>query len=297
MPRTTQAPFIVTLTYFVMSTTHKAEVLAGERFTFGENWSRFLSVLDNERIQEAQKSLQTMLGVETLQGLSFIDIGSGSGLFSLAARRLGATVTSFDFDPMSVACARELKRRYFNDDPDWHIGEGSVLDPQFLASLGQHDIVYSWGVLHHTGAMWTALANVAPSVKPGGKLFISIYNDQGQASRVWTRVKKIYCSGTLGRLFIQGIYFPYFFLPAFGWDLLKGRNPFKRFTDYKKQRGMSKVHDWYDWLGGYPFEVAKPEEIFDFYRQRGFELRKLISCAGGLGCNQFVFEAPTSGSS
>lgn len=271
---------------------HREQVESGQRFGFGENWSSFLRVLDDERVEEAKKSLQSMLGVKSLVGRSFLDIGSGSGLFSLAARALGARVTSFDFDPMSVACASELKRRYFPDDSDWQIGEGSVLDKVFLATLGQHDIVYSWGVLHHTGAMWKALENVVPCVARGGSLFIAIYNDQGRASNIWGRIKKIYCSGLPGRLLIQSIYIPYFFLPTFALDLFKLRNPFQRYVDYKQQRGMSKIHDWYDWLGGLPFEVAKPEEIFDFYRKHGFELRRLITCAGGLGCNQFIFVRP-----
>jgi 2-polyprenyl-3-methyl-5-hydroxy-6-metoxy-1,4-benzoquinol methylase len=271
---------------------HRQQIESGDRFKFGENWTRFLDVLNGERIEEAKKSLQTMLGVDSLEGKTFLDIGSGSGLFSLAACSLGAKVTSFDFDPQSVACARELKRKYFPENMGWQISEGSALDEDYLISLGQHDIVYSWGVLHHTGAMWQALANVVPCVASGGELFIAIYNDQGRASDVWTLVKKTYCSGLLGRLLVQAIYIPYFFLPAFGLDLLKFRNPFKRYTEYKEQRGMSKVHDWYDWLGGYPFEVAKPEEIFDFYRKHGFELRRMITCAGGLGCNQFIFLNP-----
>ena len=272
---------------------HVQQIQSGQRFEFGENWTRFLKVLDDERIAEAQKSLVSMLGIKSLDGIRFLDVGSGSGLFSLAARFLGAKVTSFDFDPKSVACARELKRRYFPDDPDWQILEGSVLDERFLASLGQHDLVYSWGVLHHTGALWAALANVVPAIAPGGRLFISIYNDQGYISRWWTRVKRLYCSSLAGRVLVQAIYIPYFFLPAFFHDLRKLRNPFQRYTEYKQQRGMSKVHDWYDWLGGYPFEVAKPEQIFDFYRDKGLELRRLTTCAGGLGCNQFVFELPS----
>jgi len=271
---------------------NRQQIDSGDRFRFGENWSHFLDVLNDERIEEAKKSLQTMLGVDSLEGKTFLDVGSGSGLFSLAARSLGAKVTSFDFDPQSVACTEKLKFRYFPNNPDWIINEGSALDRDYLASIGQHDIVYSWGVLHHTGAMWQALANVVSCVATGGILFIAIYNDQGRASNVWARVKKIYCSGLFGRLLVQSIYIPYFFLPAFGLDLLKFRNPFKRYADYKQQRGMSKVHDWYDWLGGLPFEVAKPEEIFDFYRKHGFELRRLITCAGGLGCNQFIFVRP-----
>ena len=52
---------------------------------------------------------------------------------------------------------------------------------------------------------------------------------------------------------------------------------------------MSVWHDWIDWIGGYPFEAAKPEEIFALLRTQGFRLDHLITCGGGLGCNQFVF--------
>src|SRR3989304_4990091 len=167
---------------------HSQEVNLGQRFEFGKNWERFLSALNEERIVEAEKSIKKMLGVDNLRGKSFLDIGSGSGLFSLVARRLGADVYSLDYDPHSVACTAELKRRYFNLDSQWIVKEASALDQGFLKSLGQFDIVYSWGVLHHTGAMWQALENVAPLVKMEGLLYISIYNDQGMISRVWTRI-------------------------------------------------------------------------------------------------------------
>src|SRR5438105_15936615 len=130
---------------------HADEITRGRRFEFGKNWSRFLDVLDDERIREAEESLKKMLEVESLAGKSFLDIGSGSGLFSLAARRLGARVHSFDYDPQSVPCAAELKRRYFTDDAAWTIEEGSALDEQYVRALGTFDVVYSWGVLHQTG--------------------------------------------------------------------------------------------------------------------------------------------------
>ena len=149
-------------------TEHTTEVATGQRFAFGENWTRFLQVLNEERIQQAEQSLRTMLGVADLQGNRFLDIGSGSGLFSLAAQRLGATVHSFDYDPQSVACTQELKRRYFPDENSWTVEEASVLDQAYLSRLGQFEVVYSWGVLHHTGALWQALENVAPLVAGGG---------------------------------------------------------------------------------------------------------------------------------
>lgn len=270
---------------------HAEEVARGERFQFGQNWARFLSALTSEQIDEAMKSLQAMLGIESLEGRSFLDAGSGSGLFSLSARKLGAKVHSFDYDPQSVACTKELKKRYFPSDPLWTISQGSVLDRDFLKCLGRFNIVYSWGVLHHTGAMWDALANVSDLVADQGKLFIAIYNYQERKSARWLKVKKTYCSGAFGRWLIVSIFVPYFFLSGFGIDLLRGKNPTLRYTEYKKQlRGMSRVRDWFDWLGGYPFEVASPEEIFDFYFKRGYHLAKLKTVAGRHGCNEFVFE-------
>jgi 2-polyprenyl-3-methyl-5-hydroxy-6-metoxy-1,4-benzoquinol methylase len=268
---------------------HAKEVARGERFKFGENWSRFLEVLNEDRISEAERSLKQMLEVEDLKGSSFLDIGSGSGLFSLAARQLGARVHSFDYDPQSVATTRELKRRYFPDDVDWTVEVGSVLARDYLESLGKFDIVYSWGVLMMTGDMWRALENAGLPVAEGGRLFIAIYNDQGAISKHWRRVKRLYLSGTAGRTLAWALFVPYFVFGALAVDLLRGRNPVVRYSEYKKSRGMSMVHDWRDWLGGYPFEVAKPEEIFEFYRDRGFMLEKLVTVGNKQGNNEFVF--------
>jgi 2-polyprenyl-3-methyl-5-hydroxy-6-metoxy-1,4-benzoquinol methylase len=272
-----------------MTALYEQELERGERFEFGRNWRSFLNTLDEERISEAERSLKMMLEAEGLQGKSFLDIGSGSGLFSLVARRLGARVHSFDYDHQSVACAQELKRRYFPSDTDWTIGQGSVLDTGYMEALGQFDIVYSWGVLHHTGAMWQALENARLPVAPGGKLFIAIYNDQGRRSRIWRSVKRFYCAGTAARIFVSALFIPCFIAGGLAKDLLRGRNPLTRYTGYKKSRGMSVLHDLIDWLGGYPFEVARPEEILSFYQTRGFTLEKLVTCGGGLGNNQFIF--------
>jgi len=207
----------------------------------------------------------------------------------LAARRLGANVRSFDYDPQSVARTRGLRARHDDADPDWVVDEGSVLDAAFMSGLGTFDIVYSWGVLHHTGAMWQAIEQAAERVAPGGLLFIAIYNDQGRASRLWLRTKKAYNA----------------LLPALRWlvlwpsalrlwgptslrDLLAGR-PGATWRGFKRNRGMHPWRDVVDWVGGLPFEVAKPEQIFELLKGRGFRLQRLVTCAGGLGCNEFVF--------
>ena len=279
-------------------TAANAEISEGTRFAFGKNWSRFLSVLDEDRVREAERSLALMVGGSDLKGINFLDVGSGSGLFSLAARRLGARVHSFDFDPQSVACTRELKRRYFFEDAGWKIEEGSALDSDYLKTLGTFDIVYSWGVLHHTGEMWKALGNVAPLVANGGKLFIAIYNDQGGASRVWSMIKRSYNQAAAPLKFCILIVMGTFMqTKAAVGRLIRGENPlpFSYWKQYKKQRGMSPWHDLVDWIGGFPFEVAKPEEIFNFYKAQGFTLIILKTCGGGLGCNEFVFVRQVNG--
>jgi 2-polyprenyl-3-methyl-5-hydroxy-6-metoxy-1,4-benzoquinol methylase len=206
-----------------MTSNAQAEIDAGQRFAFGKNWQAFLSVLSPQRIEAASHALREMLQVETLAGKSFLDIGSGSGLSSLAAWQLGATVTSFDFDPSSVACTTELRRRYAPEATNWTVQVGSVLDLSYMTGLGPFDVVYSWGVLHHTGQMWLALEHAARRVAPGGQWFIAIYNDQGGLSRFWTGVKRLYCTGRLGRWLVLATFIPYFALrTALKW-IISGR--------------------------------------------------------------------------
>jgi len=260
------------------------------RFAFGANWSSFLRHLDDERIAEAERALLNALGKDGIAGKRFLDVGSGSGLFSLAAHRIGAArVHSFDYDQQSVACTDELRTRFANNPANWIVEKGSALDDAYLASLGAWDVVYSWGVLHHTGDMWSALDKVARLVAPGGTLFIAIYNDQGRTSRLWHAVKLAFNRGAAGRLLVVSAFIPYWGMRAFLLDVFRFRDPRHRYRDYKKTRGMSLLHDWIDWLGGYPFEVARPEEVFRFFRDRGFVLREITTCGGGLGCNEYVF--------
>ena len=275
-----------------IATQHEREVTAGRRFGFGRNWASFLKRLNEARIAEAEKNLIEFLGEESLAGRSFLDVGSGSGLSSLAARRLGATVTSFDYDGQSVACTEELRRRYLPDDPSWIIEQGSVLDTEYLAGLGRFDIVCSWGVLHHTGAMWQAMANIKTVVKTGGLLFIAIYNDCGEVSRSWLERKRRYNS--LPQI-LRPFYAIYVWMPqelrSLAGSMRSGelRTYLRELTSASSGRGMSWLHDVIDWVGGYPYEYASVRDITDFYRRDGFEPVKIRENSS-YGCHQLVFK-------
>jgi 2-polyprenyl-3-methyl-5-hydroxy-6-metoxy-1,4-benzoquinol methylase len=275
----------------------KTDIATPSRFGFGRNWRNFSEDIDENRIRTAERSLTTMLGADDLHGRSFLDVGCGSGLFSLAATRLGAErVRSFDYDPDSVATTEALRAKYA-PEANWTIERGDATDRAYCESLGTFDVVYSWGVLHHTGAMWQAMENVTASVADGGVLFIAIYNDQGRKSNRWRIVKKLY--NRLPALaqppYVATVMLPYE-LRTIASALVRRR--FRSYVaDWTKgyERGMSRWHDMRDWVGGYPFEVAKPEEIFEFCRDHDFELLELKTAGGGLGNNQFVFRRRAAG--
>lgn len=266
------------------------------RFAFGANWAKFLSVLDDERIRTAETSLKMMLGAEDLRGKTFLDIGSGSGLFSLAARRLGAKVHSFDYDAQSVACTVELKRRYFPGDAEWEIERGSALDANYMNRLGRFDVVYSWGVLHHTGAMWLGFELALKRVVAGGKLFIAIYNDQGWKSHLWWLIELVYnkLPRPIDRIYayVFGTVIEIINIGKYAIKL-KPMTAIKPLISYKNNRGMSRMHDMVDLIGGFPFEFATYDVLQDYFSSRGFvEINGRR--ATSLGCHELVFRLPDS---
>lgn len=167
------------------------------------------------------------------------------------------------------------------------------MNTEFIENIGKYDIVYCWGVVHHTGQMLKAMHNLTLPVKEGGKLFISVYNRRGniKTALITWRKREYTRSTILGKTILLAIYTMYFVTRNLVVDVLRFRNPLNTYRR-NNPRGMSAWHDIVDWVGGYPFESAKPEEVFDFYRKRGFILEQLKTCGGGHGCNEYVFLNP-----
>lgn len=270
----------------------RKEVAKGQRFEFGKNWKNFLTKLNDERIYMSQLSLTGILGITSLSDKSFLDVGCGSGLSSLVAKNLGANVTSFDFDETSVWCTSELKKRYFMNDKSWVIMQGSVLDRDFLGELGKFDIVYSWGVLHHTGKMWAAIDNCLNLVNDDGKFFIAIYNDQGFKTHFWWMIKWLYNKSPriLQKPFAFLTCFFVQFLMLLKYTLkLKPTVFFRSFFNYKQKRGMSMLSDIVDWYGGFPYEFATYDYLVDYIQSKGFELQKGKEKSSH-GCHELLFK-------
>ena len=170
-------------------------------FSFGRNWKNFVkNTVNLQVVEEAKQSLLRYLPEEFYKNKTFIDVGCGSGLFSLSAILLGANkVISFDIDPESVEATKLLKKKFANLIPsnvDWEIFTGNTLDKNLVNKLAeQGDIVYSWGVLHHTGDMYNAIKNTTKLVKKDGFLIIAIYN-YAPSSNFWLKIKEFYNSHT-----------------------------------------------------------------------------------------------------
>ena len=173
-------------------------------------------------------------------------------------------------------------------------GKGSALDRKYLGSLGLFDVVYSWGVLHHTGDMWGALENAHRLVKADGLLVLALYNDAGGRSVLWKGIKRAYLALPVPlRPAFAGLTILPGELRMLASAVAKGRpmEYVELWTKYaEKKRGMNRWRDVIDWVGGYPYEYSRSDKVFDFYRERGFVMRRFRCSAGSLGCNEFVFQ-------
>jgi 2-polyprenyl-3-methyl-5-hydroxy-6-metoxy-1,4-benzoquinol methylase len=265
-----------------------------QHFPFGKNWESYVThALDESRIQIATQALKDLLELESLSGQTFLDIGCGSGLHSLAAYRLDAEqIVSFDYDLDSVRTTERLRSSVGNP-ANWQVFQGSIRDDALVAKY-HAKIVYSWGVLHHTGNMWQAIRNAGHMVEPGGLFCIAIYNkvenwrDFG-TSAMWQKIKRTYVNSPKWRKKLMVWAYEY----AWGVYAIvrQHKNPFAKIRAFN-ERGMDWHHDVVDWVGGYPFEYASIEEITTFCEQELHMQRLKVIARTGHANNEFVFRLP-----
>jgi SAM-dependent methyltransferase len=263
------------------------------RYGFGKNWAEYVEKnFNNHAVEMSQAHLASFLRLNSLKGLTFLDIGCGSGLHSLAAYRLGADrIISFDYDPESVATTEHV-RHDARSPANWVVMHGSVLNRNFMQGLPKTDIVYSWGVLHHTGDMWTAVRNAAIPMKPDGVYYVALYSSDVHVdppAAYWLKLKRRYNrSGPIGKRIMEWYYVVRFHaLPA----LRAGQNLAEVIRKYgSSRRGMSFWTDVKDWLGGYPMDFASFEETQKFCSQElGLDL---VNIKTGEACTEYLFCRP-----
>jgi 2-polyprenyl-6-hydroxyphenyl methylase/3-demethylubiquinone-9 3-methyltransferase len=250
-------------------------------FDFGANWQRFSQgSLDSLKFEEAFNSLDQLIGHEKIKGSSFLDIGCGSGIFAIAASLAGARkVLGIDISKESIAVSISNKKRFANQGIIDFFHK-SILDDD-IWQLGQFDIVYSWGVLHHTGDMWKAIDIASQLVSPNSLFVIAIYNKHWSC-KIWKPIKRFYniVPAIIQRLMV----WVFFIIIATAKLLVTHKNPFK-----KQKRGMSFYYDVIDWVGGYPYEYASRDEVINHVGKLGFKCIKSVKPVVPTGCNEFVF--------
>ena len=284
-----------------------------DKFSFGKNWISYSKNITKKNISNSEKDLKFFLK-NNIKNKDFLDIGCGSGLSSFAARNLRANVTSYDKDFFSTKCTKELKKKYCKNDKKWKIlNYGDVLNSNFCKRLGKFDIIYSWGVLHHTGNQKKALENIFFNSKKGSIFFIALYNDQGTKSKNWKIIKYTYnflrfwpiqviFASLIMLINILRVHVFTFNNVSINFKKYKNnpkliiKNQFRAFKtflsyikNYKRYRGMSYWHDQIDWIGGYPYEVSKPNDIINFFKQKNCKLMK-IKINKGYGNNIYLFK-------
>ncbi|MGH8195775.1 MAG: class I SAM-dependent methyltransferase [Woeseiaceae bacterium] len=254
-------------------------------FSFGKNWIDYLDTVSDSEVESAEKDIRQWLGSSYVSGKRVVDIGSGSGIHSLAFHRLGAqALHSFDYDEFSVRATKTMWSKT-KEPANWVVEQGSILDGDYIKSLGQFDIVYSWGVLHHTGSMWAAVTNAFSLVAPGGRLWISLYKKGPRYESDLALKQKYNRASELGKRLLEYRRIGKFMLAR----ARHFQNPFA--WNKKVSRGMNIYHDVIDWLGGLPYETATEDEVVTHARKYDFVLERIKAQNEG-GCSVYVFSLP-----
>jgi SAM-dependent methyltransferase len=263
-----------------------------KHFAFGKNWELYSRQINSSHIESSKKDLIGLIQLESLQGMSVLDIGSGSGVHSLSMMLLGCKdLVALDYDPDSVSTTnRVLSGKSFKGD--FQVIQADILKHIPGIDGRTFDLVYSWGVLHHTGDMMKGIDRSISYVKPGALIALALYR-KTLLCTFWRIEKFLYSKSPkiLQSLFQK----TYEFVFGLGIKIKTGQSLRAYKLSYFQKRGMDFSRDVHDWLGGYPYESIDPRYLIQYMEQRGFTLlnshisKKQIGILGS-GCDEFLFK-------
>ena len=268
------------------------------QFAFGRNWKQFVerSRLSMRGLMSSVREVRQLFGIPSLEGLKILDLGCGSGLSSLAFRLLGANVVSADVQEESLEAARRMQSIFSpalnpegqEDTSQWSFAKLSALDAWSLAAFQPVDVVYTWGVLHHTGDVWQAIHNAQLPLAEDGLLIVAVYAEEfyDQKDNI-INMKKFYRNANVNQQEHLDI--------AIGITWLKpllhaGKNPFEILRNFSETRGMDFWTDVRDWLGGWPTEFVSTSAMLSFAKRTGL---RCINVRRNGGNTEFSFTRPS----
>lgn len=260
-------------------------------YEFGKNWLEYSKLIDTARLDQVSSELARLLNIKNLNGKKVLDIGCGSGVHEIGFYMLGCRdLIAIDYDKNSIIATKQTLAK-FCPESDFKVLQGDILSEESL-SLGKFDIVYSWGVLHHTGNLVEAIRNASSLVADKGHLAIALYRKTLMCG-LWKIEKRIYSK--LPKLLQLIVEFIYIFFFALALLITKRVSIFQYIHNYSFKRGMSFITDVRDWLGGYPYESISPDDLRKLMSSLG--LSQIYSLEGkksigifGSGCDEFLFQ-------
>jgi ubiquinone/menaquinone biosynthesis C-methylase UbiE len=111
------------------------------------------------------------IGFDSYSGKRLLEVGCGTGTDLLQFARGGSRVVGVDLTPRSIEITRQRFRVYDLD------GEFAIGDAENLAFPdNSFDVVYSFGVIHHTPDTRRAVSEFHRVLKPGGRAIVMLYN-------------------------------------------------------------------------------------------------------------------------
>jgi ubiquinone/menaquinone biosynthesis C-methylase UbiE len=117
------------------------------------------------------KPFSLFVDFDALRGKDVLDVGAGSGIATQMLAEAGANVTAVDLTDWAV---ETTQRRLAAFELEGDVRQADA--EQLPFEDASFDLVFSWGVIHHSSDMDRALAELVRVTRPGGQLVLMVYN-------------------------------------------------------------------------------------------------------------------------